>query len=437
MGMIVLALMLWTFHRTLQDFCLKHRLIIIGITLLYIAGIFWHTQFLIGKGWVYGIPGADMAAHFHAATDLAQGVLWEKLKISGSMRFQSVQLNTIGYFAYAQYLSWLLYSPTIINIQVSLYIVYLSQALMSVCAAINFSRTYFLLIRGTKKITPCVIILSCIPFAILSYQLMRDIYLMWGLSIIYRETMLLQQGMQHKTAGVPSVLKNAPKGLNLRFASSSPQVRWTKIFLLTLLCCLLRFYSLLLILPFVLGYGVSKKRGAICSLFVTGILLLGSSFISFFHTALKISWQFGTIDPYETLQYLIFPSIINQTKYLLNWDALFGKYDYISGCNLPGVYYLMSVWNVAFFPSMIVGIFRTAKTKTAECVLWLSMLLNMCMLYSLVYTSIDTRQKLMIALPICYFSLEGFQWLRKKGAIIMVLYVFTILFILWGCFAIA
>jgi hypothetical protein len=423
MAIIVIILFSYIFCKKVRTFKNFHKALILFVFIIYIVGLILYLNFLEGRGWTYGIPGADMLAHYQAAERLAQGASWRELSNYGiGSRFE-FGINTVSYFIYSQFLSWLLYYPVFIDIYVNMYMVYILQCMVAFIAIFNYSRIYKILIPGSKQIHSALILLFCVAFAITSYQLMRDVYLMWLISEIFC-LVVCEPNRKH--------------GQSLKTIHDNKKRNWFLIIVLTILCVLIRIYSIILILPFVCYYTGHKKLGTMVGLVMSAIMIVGLPILYFFNEFMKLTWNFGTINPVQVLQFLVFPNIVNQSKYILNWNYYFAGETYLGGCNGPGVYYLMSLWNLIVLPLAIIGIIGHFRRAIGEKIMWLTMLLNIAMLYSISYDSIDNRQKLMMILQLCFFAIIGINFiqdkLRKYKCVIALFYSICMFVIALLCF---
>ena len=73
----------------------------------------------------------------------------------------------------------------------------------------------------------------------------------------------------------------------------------------------------------------------------------------------------------------------------------------------------MAAWNTFIFPLALFGLVRTLRRDKMENILWGTILLNIVLLYSISYDSIDTRHKFFMALPLCYFANKGIIYLNR------------------------
>ena len=328
----------------------------------------------------YGIPGADMLAHFQGAKALSEGRSWTELAFIGS-RFEEVGISTIGYFIYTTFLAIALYVLPIFSVGVNVYLVYVFQIIISVDACIRYNRFYRKNLPGHSKMRTFFILATCIPFAMQATQLMRDIYYMWFISI------LLEKVTSYREISKATLRDRRSKRIVKRVGF------WLSVILLY--------------------YTRYKKLGVYSSLTVSAVLLVGLGFIELIRGFIGgATWAFSPPNLRESIQFLLFPQILSQSEYILNWGKFFTSID-AGGCNIPGVYYAMAVWNTFIFPLALFGLLSTLRRDKMENILWGTILLNIVLLYSISYDSIDTRHKFFMTLPLCYFANKGVICLNR------------------------
>ncbi len=354
-----------------------------------------------------------MEAHFQGAKALSAGDKWDGLAGYG-VRFKKISIDTIGYFLYAEVLSWLIFRATILSVGMNVYLVYIIQSVIMIDALVRFSQA-FAIILNKKRISGIFLCLAlCVTYAITAYQLLRDSILMWLIAVLLKY--VVDAGKKQAQGKI---------GIDEKYIVAT---------FLVLMCFVFRIYSILITVPLVCYYYGYKKTALGMSLSFAGILALGTAIIQIVRQFTSISWAFGTVEAAETLQFILFPNIFNQTKYLTNWDFYFFDYNYSSGCNVPGVYYLMSIWNVAVIPLAGMGVFNKFRKFGKENTLWLMILLNTAMLYSLSYSVIDTRQKLFMSLPLCFLACRGYDWLEALDKTARFSYFICVLMVVTGAY---
>lgn len=420
MTVFVLCAVLIMLRHTMRDLNAKSRIAVAAVLTLYLLGLIYYAHIINGAGWQYAIPGADMLAHFEGAKGLSQGKKWSDLAAYG-VRFEGIGLNTIGYFVYAQILSWLLFALPIVSEGVGVYLVYVIQIILMVDALLRYNRCYCKIFRAREGIGAFLTLAFCVTYAVTAYQLLRDTLMMWIMAVMF--DYIFQDYSVDET-----VISNR-KGRPVRYA--------VNLVLLGLISVVFRFYSAMIFVPVALYYGGHRKLGLISSLSLTAVLLFGLNLIDQIKQLMLVSWSFDTVDVGETIRFLLFPNIVSQSRYLMDWSTYFSGYNYLSGCNVPGVYYAMSVWNMAMYPLAGVSLAASGKDQRIENALWLSILLNVAMLYSISYVNIDTRHKLFMSLPICLLAHRGYQMLRRKSLLLCGLYVGAVCGIVLIAFLIA
>lgn len=370
--------LLFFFLKKIKRYPLKLKILIFSFLAIYIVGMFLYTQFLISKGWKYGIPGADMKAHYDAAYYISKGHKWKELYgLTGADRF-IISIGTFSYYVYSLITAILLFSPTIINMQVTLYLLYFCQILITFLCVINFSEFFEKKFKNVKKEYMFIACFSFISFAIQSYQLMRDVYLMYFLSLFF-----VSLNLEDK-------LKN--------YILSA---------ILICLCFLFRTYSIIVTIPMMIYYKVNKKIAIVASVAAAVILYFNLPILELFTKSTNITWELQKADIKEVVKFILFPNIINQFKYLLHWNKYFGGETYEAGCNLPGVYFVSSLWNIIIYFFCLIGIFKKEKSKLLNIVFWGMVLVDIALLYSINYQLIDTRHRLMMFPSLMMISLYG------------------------------
>lgn len=412
--MIVLAISfcLYLLYKDTSQLSQKNKIWVRVVLLVYCMISFMYNGFLESCGWQYGIPGADMEAHFFAAKDLGKGVGWGTLSLYGE-RFAYISINTIGYFLYAEVLSKLLYWPVIFDVKINIYLVYVMQAVIAVDALVKFSNSFSLLKRDIEWCNTFLLLSACATFAISAGQLMRDIYVIWFIVVIFEQIIkfnILCDECSSKDS----------------FATGF----WMRIFALAIMAILFRFYSAMIFVPLLLFYGGYLRLGIASSAGLTCFILFGTTIIDAIRESLSVSWLFEGVDFSEAIRFLLFPNVINQIEYIKDWQLYFGFYDYLGGVNVPGVLLAMGIWNLFVFPLIFFGFFGTLRSSYKENVLWFSILLNVVFLYSLVYEQIDTRHRLFMCLPMAFLASKGIAWLNGKRKVYIKLYSITILYII-------
>lgn len=402
---------------TMRDLSPHSRIAVYLAILAYLVGLAYYAKVINGVGWQYAIPGADMQAHFEGAKAISEGSKWSDLAGYG-VRYEGIGINTIGYFLYAQVLALMMYTLPVFGEEMNVYIVYVIQIIIMMDAMLRYDRCFRQINNSKRRLSTFFTLALCVTYAITAYQLLRDTFMMWAIAALFDYTIRLRNAREMHTRNRTAYL-------------------YTVLILLAITCVLLRFYSVIVFLPIVIYYSGHGKIGMATSLSVTVILLVGLEFINIIKQFTFVSWSFETVDIGETIRFLMFPNIVNQSTYLLDWDAYFGGYNYLSGCNVPGVYYAMAVWNVAVFPLVGISLITGNRKQRIENLLWFSILLNVAMLYSISYVNIDTRHKLFMSLPMCFLGYRGFKWLREKSVLFVGSYSIGVCIIVLSVFLIA
>ena len=103
----------------------------------------------------------------------------------------------------------------------------------------------------------------------------------------------------------------------------------------------------------------------------------------------------------------------------MNWNSFFYGLD-VGGCNVPGIYYAVSIWNVYVLPLAAGGLYNRFKEgligrlSLEETIMWLSILINTVAVYCISYDSIDNRAKLLMSISILFFATKGYQVGNKR-----------------------
>lgn len=417
-------------HKDSKKLPLKDRFKVWVMLCIYLGVMAYYTNYInvhsasIG----YGIPGADMLAHFQGAEALARGARWTDLALIAS-RFEKIGISTIGYFLYTSFLHWSVFVLPIFDIGTNVYLVYVFQLVLSLDACVRYNR-FFRKCNPQLKNNSCIYVLAlCVPFVIQASQLMRDIYYMWFMAV------LLEFVTKYYTAADFIEARNITSlGKRTRRSGQAKLIYYGTIGLLMVICVCFRFYSAIVFIPLVLYYTHWERLGMLSSVALSGVFLVGFSVLDALRQIVGIPWSFTTPDIMESVQFFLFPNVFNQSKYLLDWYRYFGTRIDPGGCNVPGIYYAMSVWNIWVIPLVFLGLAVDFKKHKQENLMWGSILLNIVLLYSVAYDAIDNRHKFFMAIPLCYLAQKGRLWLKRKGAVIYLAYnsavVLLVLFVL-------
>lgn len=393
---LMLLIGLSTLYSDLKQIAKEDRYKVWIMFFLYICVMIYYTSYINKQpfSFGYGIPGADMLAHYRGAEAIAKGASWSELAAVAS-RFESIGISSIGYFLYTSFISLCIFFLPIFPTGVNIYLVYVFQILVSLDACLRFSLLISPENKSTKAIHIFMMLALCAPYMVQAFQLMRDVYYMWA---IISMLMIVSRSRQEHLADSNMNTKSMNR---------------IKICILLISSVVLRFYSLILTIPLMLYYSDKKKLAVYVVLAEIGILLLGTNIVNLVKDIIGLPWNLSPPDLAESVKFLFFPSITNQSRYLWHWKQYFGNRIDISGCNVPGVYYAMAVWNIWVLPLAIVGFVTQWKEKKKENLIWVGILLSVVMIYSITYDSIDTRHKFFMSLSMCYLAFEGIETINK------------------------
>lgn len=343
---------------------------------------FFYTKFLINIGWEYGIPGADMQNYFQAALAINNGK-WSELAVISPLYFSQIKFGTLTYFLFSMLTAVLLRIP-IVDYQITLYFIYVSFLLICILACINVAK-----LLGKNKIESCHLFFSLFCFGLIfaAYRLLRDVLLFYIITV----TLLY--------------IKNNGKEKN----------KYISIILM-LVCIVMRPYTILIVLPFYMVNCIKSKRVLIYVTLIPMILIFFNDVFSIILPYFNITWNLSYFDTREVINFLLFPNIFNQSRLLLNWNSVPHSFRYVAGCDLPGMYYAMSLWNFFIYPMVFIGVLYRIKDRIRDKVLWTSILMNISIIYSILYnmkSGIETRHKIMILIPLVYFAGEGVEFIRR------------------------
>ena len=380
--------------KDLRTYLKKDKIKVYIVILCYFIFMLYYTNYINEHSYSvgYGIPGADMLAHFLGAEKLSQGARWSDLALV-ARRFEEISISTIGYFLYTTFIYITVFFLPIFPIGFNVYLLYLFQILLSVDACIKFSKVFSSDDIKSKPINYFIALSLCIPFVVQACQLMRDVYFMWFIALLLEITVMFKKSGKNDT--------------------KSRTIFVLKIVFLTFVSILLRYYTILIIAPLFFYFYDKKKLAFIITIVEFGTITFGTTFIMLIKDNFGIFWEMTPPNINESVSFLMFPNIFNQSKYLFNWNYYFGSSIDISGCNVPGVYFFMSVWNVIYLPFAFVGVFSNFKTNKYKNLTYLLLLLTVVALYSVTYDAIDTRHKFFMSIPITFLSVQGYGYLKR------------------------
>ena len=398
MGIFIFAVVFFFFEKRIRQNGAKAFLIINAVFISYIifSIILNDYQESVYK-WQYGVPGADLTAHFEGAYALAHGV---KIKDLHNVAYRfTLSLSGITYIIYAIILQIISFSPIIISYRFSLHLMYTIQIMLAILAADNLCRT-FPSKKNSYNYALFFAITSCVCIAQQASILMRDIWIFFALTLLF--------------------LNN--------FDSLKSKI---EAFIIITLCALLRFYTIILTVPFfVWKYTKQARKGVLASLIIMSFFAFGQNFISAFASWFGIKWEFGfNYDFRSILVYILFPNIINQTY---NVQHLVAGYHANFGGNTEWIYYMLACWNCYIYPVAAFGIYKffTSKKDVSQGYIWLSQIVNIGLLYSIFYSSVsEPRHKLLIIFGLLFFFNEG---IKKMSVLAKALYFTVITMFLLG-----
>lgn len=351
-------------------------------------------------GWKYGVAGADLTAHFNGAKALSEGVGLKDLhKIA--YRFE-ISLSGLPYIIYALVLKWISFSPVIISYRFSLQVFYTIQLMLAVLSVDNICHLF----QNQKKKYNYILLLtvsSCVCILQQASILMRDIWVFYFLTCFFSLNYLKK--------------KNIIKSI-----------------ILFVICLLLRNYTILITLPF-LVWKVSKKikLGVFVSFGVLLAFMFGQNIIGGLAKTYGIRWEFDfNYNLLSIFKYILFPNIVSQT-YNVQHPSTY-QYSCLGG-NTEWIYYILSVWNVYIYPLVVYGIYIvfTKKKKIEEGIVWLLQIVNIGLIYSVFYNSVsEPRHKLLILFGLLFFFNEAILTLKKKYLIMYYLVISLIILLMFA-----
>lgn len=351
-------------------------------------------------GWEYGVAGADLLAHFEGARALAEGTRIIDLH-NVAYRFE-MSFSGITYILYALLVKIISFSPVIVSYRISLHLMYTLQMIAAVLAADNLC-TLFRKEKEKYNYILLFVILSCVCVAQQASILMRDIWVFYFLTLLFKNSF--------------DSRKDIIVGI-----------------LILAICALLRLYTIILTIPFFAWKTTKKiKTGIVASFAILMFFLAGQKMIYAVAIAFGIKWEFDFNFNIESIiRYFLFPNIMTQTH---NVQHMSTNYHAIFGGNTEWIYYMLSCWNVYVYPLACYGIFKTFtnRKKIGEGIIWLCQIINIGLLYSVFYDSVtEPRHKLLILFGVLFFFNEGIRKLNKKAIIV---YSFAVVSCLMGIFA--
>lgn len=385
MSAVFFIICLYATYRACKTLSNNQKVFVITWYAFAACGLVLYTNFLIDIGWKYGIPGADMLNYFNAAIAMNKGASWSDLVLISPLYFAQIKFGTLMYFLFSSFVAVLLWIP-IFNYQISLYLIYFSFLLLCIVSSINVAA---ILGNNSKKIESKYLYttICCAGLVFAAYRLLRDTLLFY---LITYTILYMKRHTERK------------------FMTTS--------ILLMFLCVVMRSYSLLIVLPYFLVRYFDSRKIRILVLSIPFFLISVSELFFVVLPYFNVIWELSGVELTEILNFLFFPNIFSQSQLLLIWNSVPHYSNYIAGSNLPGMYYLMSLWNFIVYPLVILGLFYKIKDRKWDKLFWLSILMNICVVYSILYSTesgLETRHKVMILIPLVYFAGEGSDFMRK------------------------
>lgn len=403
MGIVILLLSAFLFNRRIKRESAKNRIMIWCAVILYFGiSLFINWYFRQVYRWDYGVPGSDLQNYFRAAQALKEGASISDLA-NINYAFDTSFLH-IGYIAYIVFISITVLTPVIVSIDVSLQILYCVQIFVGITAVLNISDFFTDYEENHIRNRMFWMLSLCASMWQMSSILMRDIWVIWLISILMNEC-------------------------KRKYSSLF------KCIAISLACFAFRSYTIIITAPIILGYKYNKKK-------LTAFGLLGAFMVFFVGQGLIdsiariVGIRYGYeyhFTPHMIISWILFPSPISQAYNIQHMNL---GYHANFGGNTEWIYYLLSCWNVFVLPVCVYGGYRGVKDgKGEEVFMWGMIMLNIAMLVCLFFGAVSSpRHKLLIIISIAYFFKKGYEAMRPK---IRVLYLFLVTLVLVGIFAIA
>lgn len=369
----------------------------------YITGLFIFCVFLmlfyegyveLAVGWKYGIPYDDDCGWiFRAATALADGEEWEQLHrlvLSSSYDLENrvLSLGNLGQYIYATVISIALYYPTIFDIHINLYLLYIVQILMAFSASLNLTDALVdemnveLRKRAALSRKIFLLLVMCPVVFLSAVKLLRDIWFisttMELVSLVLREKGKLKKSI-------------------------------AEYIILSFIGFLLRPHIAVLIIPLLVYYIFNKKIGNIVNCLILGILLIGSNVISLAVKFVGWNYSVGKADLMQAVHLLLFPNPVNQLNEVLkiadnpSWSTI--------------LYFSQAIWNIICLPIAAIGFFQKGKDRF----FWIVLFFNCLIFYTIPYDieNMTPRYKLIFLIPLMYFIAKGIAFLKRKIRIVV------------------
>lgn len=396
MGIVFLGFALILFYFRIRHTGKTQILLWGSFVLFFLFAIILNTYLESVYHWEYGVPGADLSAHFKGARALANGTKLKDLYLVNS-RF-ALRFSNIGYILYAFFLAIVGFIPMSMPVMFSLYLVYAIQCLAAVTACLNIAE-FVTQENPRQQKSVFLMLVTCVSVSQMASVLMRDIWIVFFASLLMRQ--LLREKVNHPLC-----------------------------IALILFICLLRSYMILIVFPIYVYYGLDRKKEGIWStVAISVVFLFGSVILDRFATLLNVLWEYDFhFSPVNIIQYFLFPNIVSQTHNVQNMAR---GYHVIFGGNNEWVYYLLAVWNCFTIPVVAWGVIKNIGGKDrSEVFFWLMNLINVGLLYAVFYNSVsEPRHKLMILYTYAYLFGRGIERMKVKTRVVYV-FLITILLLL-------
>ena len=148
--------------RNCRVFSNKERAVISTVTVGYLLALIYYTSYIDAQpfSFGYGIPQADMLAHYKGAQAISQGQNWNQLSSIAS-RYESVGIGTIGYFIYASFLSICVFTLGVFDPGINVFLVYVLQMILSIDACVRYGRFYSAVIPKSKVFVATIVLITC------------------------------------------------------------------------------------------------------------------------------------------------------------------------------------------------------------------------------------------------------------------------------------
>ena len=393
--------MLWLKER-IKNESPKDKIMILNVTLVYFLFAIFLTWYLREiYGWEYGIPGSDLRMYFNGAQALHSGEgIYDLGKIHNALDYSLIH---IGYIGYTLFIWLVVFLPTIINIDISLHILYFIQCILGIITALNIA-DFFAYLKYNKKIRNTLFLVVAFSVALMQMAslLMRDIWIIFFISMLLYESLKKSRSL-------------------------------TKSLLFIIVLFFLRSYTVIITIPVFLCYILDRPKIALwvsCGSFA--LFFVGQRFIDFFASYSGVLWTYSySYDLYSAIAFVLSPSPINQAFNVQNMD--FSRYALFGG-NTEWIYYLLSCWNVYVIPIALLGIWSSVKNKYySNLGIWGSIIINLSLLYCAFYEGASSaRHKLLLLPSFIFFYSNGIAPLDLSQRILYLIFVIIIFVLIFA-----